>query len=71
MQIVKKLLIEAVETWREGRGPEISIQGTLDKNPWLTPPDDWSAHTKAKQAEQRATKIEKLRAELTKLEGGV
>jgi hypothetical protein len=68
MQIVKKLLIEAVETWREGGRPETDIQGTLDKNPWLTPPDDWIAHIEAKKAEQRAAKIEKLRAELVELE---
>lgn len=69
MQIVTKLLVEAVETWRDGGRPEISIADTLKKNPWLTPPDDWTAHIEAKQAEQRAAKIEKLRAELAELEG--
>ena len=68
-QIVTKLLVEALETWREGGRPEISITDTLKKNPWLTPPDDWTAHTEAKQTEQRAAKIEKLRAELAELEG--
>lgn len=35
---------------------------------WLTAPDDWTAHIEAKRAEQRAAKIEKLRAELAELE---
>lgn len=69
MQIVNKLLVEAVEIWREGGRPEISIADTLKKNPWLTAPDDWTAHIEAKQTEQRAAKIEKLRAELAELEG--
>lgn len=68
-QIVTKLLDEAVETWREGGQPGLHISGTLDKNPWLTAPDDWAAHVESKKAEQRAAKIEKLRAELAEMEG--
>lgn len=68
-QIVTKLLDEAVETWREGGRPDLHISGTLDKNPWLTAPDDWTAHVESKKAEQRAARIEKLRVELAELEG--
>lgn len=71
MQIVGKVLTEALEAWRAGRTPEINIKGTLDKNPWLTAPDDWIAHIEAKKVEKREAKIEKLRAELAELEGEV
>lgn len=69
MQIVGKVLTEALEVWRAGKTPEINIKGTLEKNPWLTAPDDWIAHIEAKKAEKREAKIEKLRAELSELEG--
>lgn len=69
MQIVTKLLVEAVETWRDGGRPEFNIQGALDKNPWLAAPDDWIAHVEAQKEKQRTAKIEKLHAELAELEG--
>jgi hypothetical protein len=68
MQIVSARLLEAVEIWRSGGNPRISIPITLDENPWLTPPDDWIARTKAQKEKQRAAKIEKLRAQLAELE---
>lgn len=68
MQIVNTLLVEAVETWREGGRPEISIADTLKKNPWLTAPEDWIAHAEKQKEAQRTAKIEKLRAELAELE---
>jgi hypothetical protein len=46
----------------------INIQQTLDANPWMTVPDDWTAHTKAMKENQRQQKIAKLRAELKDLE---
>lgn len=68
MQIVGKALTESLEAWRAGKTPEINIKGTLDKNTWLTAPDDWIAHIEAKKEKKRQEKIEKLRAELAELE---
>lgn len=68
MQIVGKVLTEALEAWRAGKTPEINIKGTLDNNPWLTAPDDWISHTETQKWKKREAKMKKLRAELAELE---
>lgn len=71
-QIVTDLFGKAVEAWRSGDpkfyAGNVGIQATLDKNPWLTAPDDWLAHMKARKAEERAKRIANLQAEIAKLE---
>ena len=72
---VRELVDAALDAWRSSDEKwwvgHISVQGTLDKNPWLDVPADWAAHIEAQQAKQKAQKIARLREELAALEGEV
>jgi hypothetical protein len=72
--IVSRLLDDALTAWRSGEKNwqvgTVSIPETLNRNPWLTAPDDWLAHIAAREAEQKAQQIANLRAELAQMEGG-
>jgi hypothetical protein len=72
---VQRLLDDALEVWRAGDAKAArdytNIQQTLDANPWITVPADWTAHIAAIKEKARQQKIDKLRAELTALEAGV
>jgi hypothetical protein len=71
-ETVAILFGDAIDAWRAGdRSREvhrISIQSTLDKNPWLEAPDDWLKHQAEQAAARKAEKIAKLRADIKKLE---
>jgi hypothetical protein len=69
---VEELLNAAFAAWRSGdakwRHGHIGVDDTLKENPWFTAPDDWNAHIEAQRAARRQQQIDKLRAELAKLE---
>ena len=72
MQIVSGLVFDALDAWRAGdenwwKGRP-NVDATLKANPWLTAPDDWLVE-QAKQAKgRRQQEIDKLRAQISKLE---
>lgn len=69
---VQELVDAALASFRTGDEhwyrDHIDIQQTLDANPWMLVPDDWAAHRAEQEAKARQQKIDKLRAELSKLE---
>jgi hypothetical protein len=71
-QLLRDLFNAALEAWRSGeenwRVGHISISDTLQLNPWLSSPEDWTAWRAEQDAKNRADQIAKLRQEIEKLE---
>jgi hypothetical protein len=72
---VQELMDAAIAAFRSGDEKwylgHISIDATLEANPWMDTPEDWAAHIAEAETKARQQKIDKLRAELTALEAGV
>lgn len=58
-KLLELFLDNDVRAWRTGFSGG-SIQGTLDANPWITPPEDWVSYKKEKDLKVKKEKVERL-----------